>query len=367
MDVASVKHVISRCFLIGSFFILSGFLFAKDVKKISDINPSGLPGSPDLPKAIPFNEDIRRPGLAPFEGRKSKDAMEKAAGYLTYLIRRGYKNNRSYYQVKLGQFLADLNHDASAFRVLQDFLNQDDPSYNTRIIEAPESVEALRKLALLTQMRIAARNDQRELLEKSLALIEPNTGYEHLLLAEIHMLYGHIDQARIQLESACANPNDHPESNRGYAYIPMRAMTIAYQTGDPELARDLGDSVHRRGRDAEKWPRWKSAWRIIDELFALSAQPLPDLSLLRDGIYQSVCAGFIDSIFVEISVRANHLDQVRVVKGIEDRPYSAMEVIPERIQSRQTFAVDGVTGATVTSCAVMISAIKAILKAQIEK
>ncbi|NQT27413.1 FMN-binding protein [candidate division KSB1 bacterium] len=357
------KYLISRWISVGSFLIFSGCLAAQHLPKIPNVNPVGLPGSTDLPKAITFQADIRRPNLVPFQGRKSKAEMEKTAGYLVFLSKRGYKTNRPYYQFMLGQFLADLEQDAGTHQVLMDFLRKDIQPYNSDIISAPKTYNVLHQLALLNEMRILVRNQHLDELEQFLQIFEPRTGYEHLLLAEVYMLSGNSDMAKVHLDSACTNPNNHPENNWGPTFIPMRATVMVYSMGDPDLVKALGEGMHKRGRDAEKWPQWKSSWQIVDEVFALSEVSLPNVSNLKEGIFQGACVGFIDSIFVEITVQNGNLNRVQVVRGKEDRPYSALEVVPARIQSRQTLTVDCVTGATVTSCAVILSTAKAILKA----
>lgn len=362
MDVLRIRSSLSRCVGIGSFFIASVFLYAQNLSQIPRIQPAELCVSSQLPKAIRFQEDVKRPNLVPFEGRKNKNSMEKAAGYLVYLSKRGYKSNRPYYQLKLGQFLLDLGRDACAHQTLYKFLNTGTQLYNTDIIDAPKTYDGLFRLALLTEMRILARNGNHAELDQFSGRMHPRNGYEHLLFAEICMLSGNEDSAHVHLEKACTNPDNHPEANWGASFIPMRASVMAYCMGESDFSKTCGEDLHKRGRNAEKWPQWQSAWRMINETLMLNKQSMPDFSKLKNGNYQGACVGFLDTLVVEITITGESLKRIQVVRGKEDRPYSALEIIPQRIQSRHSLTVDCVTGATVTSSAIILAAAKAITK-----
>lgn len=335
-------------------------LAAQSLPDVPDVDPAGLPGPPGPPRAARFDANPRMPHLVPFQGRKSKADMEKAAGYLAFLTRRGRRDNRPYYQLKLGQFLTDLGWDRAACGVLTAFLSEDVRRLNPDIPEAPDTYSGLFRMALLHEMRILARNGRKDVLQKFFSVMQPRSGYEHVLLAETHMLNGDVPAATAHLDSACASPAGHPESAWGAAYIPMRAAVMACVMGDPESARKWGGPLDRRGADAEKWPQWKSAWRIVHEALEQCNHPMMNMTLLPDGSYQGTCTGFIDSVTVEIRIRDGAPQSVRILRGIEDRPYSALEIVPERIQSLRAPTVDCVTGATVTSCAVILAAVKAI-------
>lgn len=79
-----------------------------------------------------------------------------------------------------------------------------------------------------------------------------------------------------------------------------------------------------------------------------------DLSKVKDGVYKSEAGGFKSAIKVEVTVAAGKITKVRVVHG--DTPevadYAA-DVVAQRIVDKQNWKVDAVSGATITSDAIM--------------
>jgi uncharacterized protein with FMN-binding domain len=72
--------------------------------------------------------------------------------------------------------------------------------------------------------------------------------------------------------------------------------------------------------------------------------------------------GLVAPIEVSVSVRGGKVDEIRVM-GRDSRPWSTFDVMPERIIGRQSLKVDAITGATISSCAVLAAVDQALLKA----
>jgi uncharacterized protein with FMN-binding domain len=85
---------------------------------------------------------------------------------------------------------------------------------------------------------------------------------------------------------------------------------------------------------------------------------------LRDGVYSGSARGYEGPVEVKVIVRGGKLQDVKVVRQNESRPKSALMNLPARILAAGgTEHVDAVTGATVTSRAVLRAVRQALDKA----
>lgn len=84
----------------------------------------------------------------------------------------------------------------------------------------------------------------------------------------------------------------------------------------------------------------------------------------RDGEYQGVARGYIDDITFKVTIRDGRIHAIEPLQHRENRPLTALETIPARILDGQTIeGIDAVTGATVTSRAVLQAVQQALEKA----
>ncbi|AMB96469.1 FMN-binding protein [Aerococcus urinae] len=84
--------------------------------------------------------------------------------------------------------------------------------------------------------------------------------------------------------------------------------------------------------------------------------------MLKNGTYEATAKGQMNDITLEVTVDSNKIEKINIIKedetpGIGD---IALERIPKAIIQEQSVEVDTVSGATVTSNAV-ISAVKEAL------
>ena len=108
-------------------------------------------------------------------------------------------------------------------------------------------------------------------------------------------------------------------------------------------------------------PRFVEASRQMAELCA--AMPI-DMKKLKDGVFSASAKGYEGDITLEVTVKKGRLIGLRVTQQKESRPLKALDVLPQRIFQTQSPSVDGVSGATITSCSVMAAARRAISQAQ---
>ncbi len=94
------------------------------------------------------------------------------------------------------------------------------------------------------------------------------------------------------------------------------------------------------------------AIRLFDQL---------DVSKLSDGTYAGISTGYNGPINVAVDVRSGRLDAVAVTRHQEKQFYSALEDTPRRILDKQSVQeVDAVSGATITSQAIVNAAARAL-------
>lgn len=89
--------------------------------------------------------------------------------------------------------------------------------------------------------------------------------------------------------------------------------------------------------------------------------------LYKDGTYRGEADGYEDKIIVDVTVKADKIVNVKVVSQAESRSKNAMTEVPKRILASQKAKVDAVTGATISSKAIMRAVEKALQKASVKK
>ncbi|OGV33206.1 MAG: hypothetical protein A2020_11260 [Lentisphaerae bacterium GWF2_45_14] len=87
----------------------------------------------------------------------------------------------------------------------------------------------------------------------------------------------------------------------------------------------------------------------------------------KDGTYRAEADGYEDKIIVDVTVKADKITNVKIVSQAESRAKTSMKAIPERILQVQKSKVDAVTGATVSSKAIIKAVDKALKKALVKK
>lgn len=109
------------------------------------------------------------------------------------------------------------------------------------------------------------------------------------------------------------------------------------------------DTAQTVGRDLKR--NKQRAQRNLDAIRVLDAL---DLSKVKDGIYSGSAVGYIGDVQVALTIGKGRIESLRVVQSRDDRPLSTLTEMPARILAKQGIkGVDSVSGATVTSDAVI--------------
>jgi uncharacterized protein with FMN-binding domain len=101
--------------------------------------------------------------------------------------------------------------------------------------------------------------------------------------------------------------------------------------------------------------------RALANLQALKAAEALDLTKIGDGTYNASSLGYEGQVEVEVRVAAGRIEAVRVTGHKEKQFYSSLEDTPRKIIARQGIqGVDGTSGATITSEAIINATAKAL-------
>ena len=160
-----------------------------------------------------------------------------------------------------------------------------------------------------------------------------------------------------------------------------KAITAAEamaRAGQPDAAYlAAGDVCRRAGKldaalryyqkvlalgDASRFARYKEAARSAME--AIRVQQALRRGRLADGTYMGRATGYRGPVNVRVVIRDGRIASVKVVSHREDMPFTSITDVPRSIMARGGFdGVDTVTGATVTSEAIISAAARAVAKA----
>ena len=105
----------------------------------------------------------------------------------------------------------------------------------------------------------------------------------------------------------------------------------------------------------------RHAERVRTKIELLDMKSL-DFGRLRDGSYRGTTIGYRGDITVTVTVRGGKVADVKT-QHKEDIEQGATRIVPERIVKAQSLEVDGITGATITSEAIVIGTFRALKQA----
>jgi uncharacterized protein with FMN-binding domain len=115
----------------------------------------------------------------------------------------------------------------------------------------------------------------------------------------------------------------------------------------------------KREKAAENYKR-----RAQANLDAVRLFELCDVTKVPDGVYTASSIGYAGEILVEVTVNAGRFESVQVKRHEEKQFYSALTDTPRQIiQKQDVKGVDAVSGATITSEAILNATAKALANA----
>lgn len=184
--------------------------------------------------------------------------------------------------------------------------------------------------ALYTRYGLFA--DAEKVLNRGMTFKSPDPKWNEVREAELHDAFGDLYTAWGKTDQAKVS---YQESVR------------LYPLGKPPYGRHL-------------LPR--KAKKVQSKLDLLSKASLEGASL-RDGTFNETALGYSGDVHLTINIKAGRIADVRVVKHEEKIDQNACVLIPERIVSKHSLMVDGISGATVTKDAIIDGTLRALKKA----
>ncbi|MCC9608638.1 FMN-binding protein [Blastopirellula sp. JC732] len=116
-----------------------------------------------------------------------------------------------------------------------------------------------------------------------------------------------------------------------------------------------------QARNQEYLARFRG--RATEAIEAIRLYDKADVSKVADGTYRESATGYNGKLEVELTVNSNRITQVRVTKHSEKQFYAALTDTPNQILEKQSYRdIDGTSGATITSQAIISATAKALAK-----
>ena len=180
--------------------------------------------------------------------------------------------------------------------------------------------------------------------------------------------FGEYDKALAQLAAGEKDLPKPPWRIRSLANIHDRRGDIYARMGKTGLAkRSYRKAVELLPKSKQPYGRHllrREAGKIQTKLDLLTMKSLADAKL-RDGTYVGRSLGYAKDIVVTVTVAGGRIADV-TVKHQEKIELNATKIIPRRIVAGNTLKVDSITGATVTSQAIVDGAFRALKRAGLE-
>lgn len=160
----------------------------------------------------------------------------------------------------------------------------------------------------------------------------------------------------VQLATAASKTPQAPE---GF----LLAGDALRQAGQYQKAIEFYQLVLRSDKHRNQEYEAMHKARARESIEAITLFDQLDVSKLSDGTYTGTSTGYNGPMDVAVEVRGGRLDAVEVTRHQEKQFYSALEDTPRRILNKQNVQeIDAVSGATITSQAIVNAAARALAK-----
>ena len=145
-----------------------------------------------------------------------------------------------------------------------------------------------------------------------------------------------------------------------------KAASLCWKRGDYQRRRGNYESAKKEyQKSVDKWKEANNyrfaavtvqMVELCDAMMASRKKP-------KDGIYAGTAQGYSGNVALEVRIRRGRIRAMRFTEQRESRALKSLKVVPSSIIRKQSPSVDAVTGATVTSYAVMSATMNALEKA----
>lgn len=184
-------------------------------------------------------------------------------------------------------------------------------------------------------------------------------------LASCYLSFGETGKALDVLKRALHKLPDPPWRTMAEAKINDQMGDVYAKAGDKANARDhYQTAIRHYGVAKPRYGRHLLPRRIAKTQCKqdLLDKVTLDLSGLRNGVYQGRSLGYTKDLTATVRVKAGRMQDIKLHHK-ENIEQGATKIIPQRIVEKQSLHVDGVTGATITTQAIIEATYRALQKA----
>jgi uncharacterized protein with FMN-binding domain len=190
-------------------------------------------------------------------------------------------------------------------------------------------------------------------------------GIAYMNLAAIYRYYGKYADAERVLKQGLEHPPKAPWDVPNAAKIHDRLGDLYAQTGrKADALREYGEAMRLFPTSKQPWGRQNLPKQVakIQTKVGLLKRGNGDFGPLRDGVYRGRSIGYTKDVRVILNVRDGKVKHIKV-EHQEHIEQHATETIPQAIVAKQSLQVDAITGATITSQAIVDAAYQAAKRA----
>lgn len=192
--------------------------------------------------------------------------------------------------------------------------------------------------------------------------------HSYVTLASLYTRYGEFERAKACLDNAMSGLPEPP-------WRIMRQADLLSAYGDLYAAWGRIDEAKKcYAEAADLYPKAKPPYgghllprhaaKVQSKLDLLTVRSLATATL-RDGQYRVKALGYAADIDVTVSIRDGRIADVRL-KHEEKIDQNACVIVPQQIVGQQSLQVDAITGATVTTDAIIDGVYRALRQAGLE-
>ncbi len=189
--------------------------------------------------------------------------------------------------------------------------------------------------------------------------------FDYSALASLYAHFGEHQRALQTLRDSLERLPDPPWQINAKATLNDKLGDVYAAMGDIEKAREhYREAIRLFPTSNQPYGRHllhRNAAKVQAKLDLLNRNAL-DLRRLKDGVYRGSGVGYAKEVNAVVTVKAGRITDIRL-QHEEKIDLGATDTVPKQIIERQTLEVDAVTGATVTTQAIVQAVYEALQKA----
>lgn len=189
--------------------------------------------------------------------------------------------------------------------------------------------------------------------------------FEYNALASLYARFGEYERALQTLRDALEHLPDPPWQISGRATVEDKLGDVCAAMGDAEGARQhYNEAIRLFPTSNQPYGRHllhRNAAKVQAKLDLLNRNAL-DISKLKDGVYRGSGVGYVKDVNATVTVKGGKIADIRL-QHEEKIDLGATDTVPKQIIERQNLEVDSVTGATVTTQAIVQAVYEALQRA----